>query len=135
MVEGYLRAKYGNRYKVFSAGTDITPVHPVAIRVMKEIGIDISRSESKLVDDFFGVEFDTVVTVGDQAKENCPFLPGTRKTLHADFPDPSTITGSPDEILDGFRAVRDSIICWIDGEFGAGEDPVPGNPERTSGKE
>ena len=118
MAEGYLRARYGDRYEVFSGGTRITRVHPVAIAVMKEIGIDISSHRSKLIDEFYGKGIETVVTVCDAADKVCPFFPGAKEEIHKSFPDPSAFTGSDEEIRAGFRNVRDEIIRWIDDTFG-----------------
>jgi len=118
MAEGYMNAKYGDRYEVFSAGTEVTRVHPSAIEVMKEIGIDISGHHSKLIDDLFGKGIETVVTVCDSAQKACPFFPGAQEVIHQSFPDPSAFTGSDEEIRDGFRHVRDEIIRWIDATFG-----------------
>jgi arsenate reductase len=114
IAEGYMNAKYGDRFETFSAGTEITRVHPMAIAVMKEIGIDISAHRSKLIDEHFGKGIGTVITVCDSAHASCPFFPGAKTVLHVDFPDPSTCTGTPDECLLQFREVRDAIILWID---------------------
>ena len=118
MAEGYMRAKYGDQYQVFSGGTEKGKVHPMAIAVMKEIGIDISGHRSKLIDDFYESGIDTVVTVCDSAQGVCPFFPGVKEEMHQGFPDPSAFTGSNEEILTGFRSVRDQIIRWIDTTFG-----------------
>jgi arsenate reductase (thioredoxin) len=115
MAEGYLRARYGDRFEVHSAGTAVRGVHPVAIAVMDEIGIDISGHRSKLIDEFTGKEADIVVTVCDSARDACPFFPGTKLLIHAGFPDPSAFTGTPRECLEQFRIVRDAIIAWVDG--------------------
>jgi arsenate reductase len=114
MAEGYLRARYGNLFKVGSAGTEVRTVHPLAVAVMEEIGVDISRHHSKLIDEFFDRSTDIVVTVCDSAHQACPFFPGAKKTIHAAFPDPSACTGSPGECLTQFRQVRDAIITWIE---------------------
>jgi len=119
MAEGYMNAKYGDRYEVFSAGTEVTQVHPMAIEVMKEIGIDISGHRSKLIDDLFGKGIETVVTVCDSAQKACPFFPGAKEVIHQSYPDPSAFTGSDEEVRAGFRKVRDEIIRWIDGTFGS----------------
>ena len=79
MAEGYMNAKYGDRYEVFSGGTEPCRVHPAAIAVMKEIGIDISGHRSKLIDEHYGKGIETVVTVCDSAQKACPFFPGRRK--------------------------------------------------------
>jgi arsenate reductase (thioredoxin) len=117
MAEGYMKSKYGDRYKVFSAGTEVTRVHPMAIAVMQEIGIDISGHRSKLTDEFYGTGIETVVTVCDAANKACPFFPGAKEVIHQSFPDPSAFTGSDEEVRAGFRSVRDEIIRWIDGTF------------------
>jgi arsenate reductase len=79
MAEGYLRARYGNRYVTSSGGTQVMRVHPVAIEVMKDIGIDISSQRSKRIDEFYHKPIDIVVTVCDSAKAVCPFFPGNTK--------------------------------------------------------
>jgi arsenate reductase len=117
IAEGYMRAKYGNRYEVFSGGIEATRVHPMAIDVMKEIGIDISGQKSKLVDDFFGKNIDIVVTVCDAANKVCPFFPGAPEVINQNFPEPSTFTGSEEDIRASFRQLRDQIIYWIDLTF------------------
>jgi arsenate reductase len=118
MAEGYLRARYGDRYEAFSAGTQRSTVSPFAVAAMKEIGIDISGHRSRLVDEFDGNEIDTAVLVCDGAKAACPFFPWAKEIVHAPFPNPKDFTGSEEEILHGFREVRDAIARWIDGRFG-----------------
>ena len=118
MAEGYMNAKYGDRYEVFSGGTEVTRIHPRAIEVMKEIGIDISGHRSKLIDDLFGKGIETVVTVCDSAQKACPFFPGAKEVIHQSFADPSAFKGSDEEVRVGFRRVRDEIIRWIDQTFG-----------------
>jgi arsenate reductase len=118
IAEGYMKAKYGDRYDVFSGGTEVTRVHPIAIEVMKEIGIDISKHRSKLIDEFFGKGVERVVTVCDSAQKACPFFPGAKEVIHQSFPDPSAFTGSDEEVRAGFRRVKDEIIQWIDVTFG-----------------
>jgi arsenate reductase len=119
MAEGYMKAKYGDLFEAFSAGTEATCVHPMAIEIMKEIGIDISVHRSKLLDEFFGKGIGTVVTVCDSAQEACPFFPGAKEVIHQSFPDPSAFKGTDEEVRAGFRKVRDEIIRWIDGTFGS----------------
>ena len=85
MAEGLLRNVYGDRYETYSAGTEPTKVNPFAIKVMDEIGIDISNHHAKNVSEFKGVEFDYVVTVCDNGKETCPFFPGAKEYLHVMF--------------------------------------------------
>jgi len=117
MAEGYMKARCGDRYEVFSGGTEVTRVHPMAIAVMEEIGIDISQYRSKLVDEFYGLGIETVVTVCDAANKVCPFFPGAKEVIHQSFPDPSAFTGTDEEIRAKFRQVRDEIIQWIDKFF------------------
>jgi arsenate reductase len=118
MAEGYMRAKYGDRYEVFSAGTRQSRVSARAITVMREIGIDISNHRSKLTGEYFGIPMDVVVTLCDRAYDVCPFFPGAKKTIHKGFFDPHLTPGTDEEILEGYRRVRDEITAWIDKEFG-----------------
>lgn len=106
--EGWLRHDLGNRIEVHSAGTRPSFVHPLAIRVMAEAGVDISSHRSKSVQELKSQPFDLVVTVCDSAREACPILPGARKTLHEDFEDPA-LAGAGEDALPVFRRVRDEI--------------------------
>jgi arsenate reductase len=117
MAEGYMKARYGDRFEAFSAGTEVTRVHPMAIAVMQEIGIDISQYRSKLIDEFYGLGIETIVTVCDTANKACPFFPGAKEVIHQSFPDPLAFTGSDDDVRARFRLVRDEIIQWIDKSF------------------
>ena len=117
MAEGLLKSLYGNCFEVYSAGTKPTRVNHYAVKVMKEIGIDISNQRSKSIDEFKGIEFDYVITVCDSAKEECPFFPG-KIVIHKSFPDPSNYEGSEEEKLQFFRKVRDMIKNWIEDFFG-----------------
>ena len=118
MAEGILRTLYGDRYEAYSAGTQPTKVNPYAIKVMSEIGIDISNHRSKSAEEFRGKEFDYVVTVCDNAKEACPFFPGGKTYLHKGFKDPSEFKGNENEIVAEFQRVRDEIKRWIEETFG-----------------
>jgi len=117
MAEGILKKLYGDSYEVYSAGTQPTSVNPYAIKVMTEIGIDISSYRVKSVEEFLGMNFDYIVTVCDHAKATCPFFPGGVNYLHQGFEDPSQFTGTEAEILAGFRRVRDEIKEWIENTF------------------
>jgi arsenate reductase len=117
IAEGYLRQQYGYLFEVGSAGTDPRPVYPMAVTVMQEIGIDISRGRSKHLDEYAEWKPDIVVSVCDRAKQACPFFPGVHARIHAGFIDPTECTGTPDECLARFRQVRDAIITWIDTIF------------------
>src|ERR1044071_10353738 len=109
MAEGLLCHIAGDRFDVASAGVSPTHVRPEAITAMREIGIDISHHNSKSVDTFSGQEFDYVITVCDNAKEQCPVFPGKTKRIHWSFEDPATVTGEWDQRLEAFRKVRDQI--------------------------
>jgi len=118
MAEGLLKSLDGDRYEVFSAGIQPAPVHPLAVRAMGEIGIDISAQRSKDVARFVDQEMDVVVTVCDRAKETCPFFPYGRRLLHQGFLDPAAVQGGEEERMAAFRRVRDEIRDWIKREFG-----------------
>jgi arsenate reductase (thioredoxin) len=109
MAEGLLRHDAGNRFEVFSAGTRPSHVRPEAIAVMRELGVDISDHRSKGVDEFVGQQFDYVLTVCDNAKENCPIFPGHSVRLHHSFEDPAEAQGNDEERLAVFRRVRDQL--------------------------
>ena len=113
MAEGLLNKLYGNKFEAYSAGTEPSKVNPYAITVMKEIDIDISHHRSKHMKEFYGQDFDIVVTVCDNAKKVCPIFPGAKKMIHHAFTDPATAKGSEEEILTIFRTVRDQISQWI----------------------
>jgi len=120
MAEGYLRATYGDLYEVFSAGTRKARVSVRAITVMREIGIDIAHHHSKTLNEVADMSFDIAVTLCDNARRVCPVIPGAQKTIHHGFFDPHLTTGTDDEILAGYRRVRDEIVRWIDTTFSAG---------------
>ncbi|MDY6966779.1 MAG: arsenate reductase ArsC [Halobacteriota archaeon] len=122
MAEGLLRHLYGDRYEVYSAGTEPSSVNPHAVKVMEEIGIDISTHRSKSVNELINNNFDFIVTVCDTAKETCPFFPGGGEKIHKSFEDPSGFLGTEDEIIAGFRRVRDEIRGWIVEAFGNGDE-------------
>ncbi len=119
MAEGLLRNLYGDKFDVFSAGTKPSGVNPSAIEVMRETGIDISNHYSKNVKDFIGQDFDYAITVCDGAEESCPFFPGGKQQLHKDFEDPSSFSGSKEEVLAKFREIRNELKEWIE-EFFSG---------------
>ena len=110
MAEGFLRS-FDPELEVFSAGTAPSDrVHPKAVVVMKEEGIDLSGHRPKKVDEFLDDSFDYVITVCDQAKESCPvFLGDVKNRLHIGFDDPAEATGTEEEIIAVFRRVRDEI--------------------------
>ncbi|MCS7258884.1 MAG: arsenate reductase ArsC [candidate division WOR-3 bacterium] len=118
IAEGLLNYLYGDKYEAFSAGTQPTQVHPYAIKVMQEIGIDISHHYSKSIQEFVNKEFDYVVTVCDSANETCPIFSNSKIRIHKSFENPVNFTGSEAEILNNFRKVRDEIKEWIVEFFG-----------------
>jgi arsenate reductase len=118
IAEGLLRILYGDRFDAYSAGTHPSCVNPYAIKVMKEIDIDISAHRSKSIEEFRGMKFDYVITVCDNAKEACPFFPDGLKYLHKGFDDPSQFKDTREEMLSAFRRTRCEIKDWIDKTFG-----------------
>lgn len=122
MAKGLLNALYSSRYKGYSAGIEPAMINPYAVKVMAEIGIDISKHRSKNINEFRGESFDYIVTVCNHGKEVCPFFPGKR-IIHRSFRDPSEFKGTEEEILEKVRRVRDEIKDWIEETFGREESP------------
>ncbi len=110
VAEGFLKS-FSSSLEVYSAGIKPTEkVHPKAIQVMKEVGIDLSKNYPKMVDQFLSDSFDYVITVCDNAKEACPFFTGkVEHRLHIGFDDPAEANGTEEEVLAVFRRVRDEI--------------------------
>jgi arsenate reductase len=113
MAEGLLRYLRGKEFEVFSAGVAPKGVHPAAIQVMKEIGIDISQQQSKHVDDLLVQEFDYITTLCDHAAQNCPVFSGKGQRVHHGFSDPAAVQGSEQDVLEAFRKVRDELKQFI----------------------
>ena len=109
MAEGLLRHDGGEAFEVTSAGVAPSSVRPEAIRVMQEVGIDISGQRSKSVDEYLGQEFDYVITVCDNAKEQCPIFPGKTQRIHWSFDDPAAAEGDEAARRAVFSRVRDEI--------------------------
>ena len=109
MAEGFLRHLAGNRFEVFSAGVNPTEVNPLAIKVMGEVGVDISGQRSKSVMEFIGQKFDYVITVCDNAKQTCPIFPGKYEKIHWNLEDPAQTKRTEEERLLIFRKVRNQI--------------------------
>ena len=116
MAEGYMNARYGDRYEAFSAGTAPGTLNPHAVRAMAEIGIDISGHRSKDLGEFDEQEMDFLVAVCEGGI--CPLFPWAKEEIHQEFPDPSNLTGTDEEIMAGVRRIRDEITSWIDATFG-----------------
>ena len=123
MAEGLLRHLAGDRFDAHSAGTEATHVRPLAARAMAEVGADISGQESKTLERYLREPFDYVVTVCDAANEACPVFHGARERLHWSFPDPSRVSGTEEERLGAFRAVRDEIRARIEEELLQANNP------------
>jgi arsenate reductase (thioredoxin) len=107
MAEGILRHLAGDRFDVFSAGTDPKGLHPQTIVAMKEIGIDVTGQRSRDVREFSGEQFDFVITVCDRAKQQCPIFPGAGP-IHWSFEDPAD--APPEKLPQAFARVRDEIF-------------------------
>lgn len=112
-----MRHLAGDRFQVHSAGTDPAGVNPLAVRAMRELGIDISAQRSKNVSEFIGQPMHIVVTVCDNAKRSCPVFPSTYKTLQWSLEDPAAAQGSDDEKLAEFRRIRDQLESRIKAEL------------------
>jgi arsenate reductase len=117
MAEGFARHLRGGVLEAFSAGTEARGLDPRAVRVMAEVGIDISGQRSKTVDEFRGQSFDYIVTVCSDAGESCPLFPGNAKRIHQGFDDPPRLAaGAPseEEALGHYRRVRDEIKRFVE---------------------
>jgi arsenate reductase len=112
IAEGLLKRLFKGKYEVYSAGINPTRINPYAIKVMKEIGVDISNHRSKSINEFKNSDFDYVITVCDNAKETCPFFPG-KKIIHKGFNDPVKSYDNSDNVVKEFRKIRDEIREWI----------------------
>ena len=110
MAEGWVNHELGETWEGHSAGTKpAESVHPFAVRVMAEAGVDFADLRPKLVDVYLDQSWDLVVTVCDSAKESCPIFPHLVESLHISFPDPAEAVGSDEEIMMVFRTVQDAI--------------------------
>jgi arsenate reductase len=126
LAEGFLKAAAGDILDVQSAGSKPAGfVHPMAIHVMKEVGIDISQHQSKPLNQFLDQKIETVITVCGNADQACPIFPGQVNRYHWAFPDPAHAKGSEEEVLQIFREVRDDIRRVFEA-YGAGRrDGLP----------
>lgn len=109
IAHGYLADMAKGKANVYSAGVETHGVNPKAIAIMKEDGIDISNHTSNNITEYFGVDFDYVITVCDNAKERCPYFPTKAKKFHYNFPDPAKAIGTEQEVMSEFRVVREMI--------------------------
>jgi arsenate reductase len=117
IAEGLLKHICRDKFEVYSAGTKPSIVRPEAIKALAEIDIDISANRSKSIDEFSGEEIDYVLTVCDNAKENCPFFPAKTRLIHHSFEDPAIIEGDENTRLNAFRKVRDQIQNYLKNDF------------------
>jgi len=132
MAEGIVNEELGEAFEAFSAGTVATRVNPLAVKVLSEIGIDISGHESKALERFAGESFDYVITLCGSANEECPLFFGGVRRVHIGFDDPSQLPGEPEAVLPEYRRVRDRIRKEIVAYLGkdAGEPVVSGGREQ-----
>jgi len=124
MAEGLLRHMAGDRYEVFSAGTNARGLHPLSVEAMRDLNIDIAAQTSKDVRTFLDQKFDYVITVCDRAKQSCPVFPGAAP-IHWGFDDPAEMAGSPEAQLKTFQRVRDEILNRIRLFVLANKDQLP----------
>lgn len=117
MAEGLLKHICESEFEINSAGTKPSIVRAEAIEVLSEIGINISNNRSKSVNEFSNEEMDFVLTVCDNAKENCPYFPAKTKLIHKSFDDPAEVTGEYETRLAAFREVRDEIREYFENDF------------------
>ncbi|HWM92845.1 MAG TPA: metalloregulator ArsR/SmtB family transcription factor [Thermoanaerobaculia bacterium] len=113
MAEGILRNLAGDKVDAFSAGTEVTRVHPLAIKTMAARSIDISGQRSKHLDEFLDQQFDYVITVCDRAGETCPVFPGSPERIHWSIPDPSSVGGEDSEREAAFQRAADDLLTRI----------------------
>lgn len=117
LAEALMRHEFGDRFVVRSAGTEATRVKPEVPVVLEEIGVSTDGLYSKTIDQLEDPVADIVVTVCDDARENCPWHPGREATIHHSFRDPSGETSSPEARVQAFRDARDVIHAWIRESF------------------
>lgn len=115
MAEGFLRKMAGEYFEALSAGIEPKGLSPLAVKVMSEIGIDISKQRSKDVREFLGSPIPYIITVCDNAKEHCPIFPGTFTYMHWSIEDPAAAQGTEGEKLAVFRRIRDQIGSRVKG--------------------
>jgi len=132
MAEGWARALKGGVVEAWSAGRETHGLNPLAVKVMAEAGVDISRQVSKTVDELAGVDFDVVVTVCDSVSEECPVFPGRARVVHRGFDDPPKLAEgarSEEEELRHYRRVRDEIRRFVEtlpeGAGAGAEEGIP----------
>ena len=125
MAEGLIRNMYGDRFAVVSAGIATAGVNPYAVRVMAEIGINISGHRSRNVKEFSSYSFDYVLFLCDHARRACPSQFSAGKMFHRDFLSPCEVRDNEELILRDFRELRDDIQSWLIDIFGPASHPEP----------
>ncbi|OFW53077.1 MAG: arsenate reductase [Actinobacteria bacterium RBG_13_35_12] len=113
MAEGFAKKMLSKDLKIFSAGVEPKRIHPIAVKVMQEVGIDISQQRSKNISEVPIDKIDLVVTLCGDAAESCPVFPGKVKKIHWAIEDPAKVQGSEEEITKVFRKIRDNIQTYI----------------------
>jgi arsenate reductase len=113
MAEVFLKRITFNRVEVFSAGVKPAHMHPLTVRVMKELGIDMTKNRSKSVNEFYHERFDYVITIHDEARKKSPTFQGSHTKIHKSLEDPADVKGSESEKLEAFRTARDQIKEWL----------------------
>jgi protein-tyrosine-phosphatase len=113
MAEGLLRKMGGNKVEVFSAGSEPTSIHPLAIKTMSSRGVDLQTHRSKHLQEFVGQDFDYVISVCDKVREICPIFPGSPEHIHWSFPDPAAIEGNTQTQLHGFEETARGLTTRI----------------------
>lgn len=117
LAEALMRHHFGDHFEARSAGTERTRVKPEVLLVLEEAGVDAAGLQSKAIDDLGDWRADIVVTVCDDAREQCPYFPGRMATIHKAFVDPSRIDSSPEERMEAFRQARNHIEAWLKESF------------------
>jgi len=133
MAEGWTRALRSGMVEAYSAGIEPKGLNPLAVRVMREAGVDISRHRSKDVSEFRDSDLDLVITVCDHAHESCPVFPSRVPVVHVGFDDPPRLaegTSTEEEALGHYRRVRDEIRSFVEGL----PDSLPGGPGLLRGR-
>lgn len=118
MAEGFISARYHDRYEAYSAGNEPTGVHPCAVEAMAEVGINISTQRAKSVGAFDNASFEYVVTMCADATESCPLVPGGTEYLQHAFPNSVAAEADAPDTCKSFRQVCDEISAWIESTFG-----------------
>ena len=136
MAEGWARRLAPGRIEPYSAGVDPSGLNPLAVKAMREAGVEISGQRSKGLEELAGLRFDLVVTLCGDAAERCPVFPGRTRVVHAGFDDPPRLAAgarSEEEALPHYRRVRDEIRDYVAGLAGELEDPVGPAPDAGGG--